>query len=440
MAPTATNGHVNGGPALNMQGVPTPLPKTLAVSGDSNGLEKLGLRDLDASLLTTTLVPESDLKPIPDTKDLVFGQTKTEHMLTCSFDPQTGWGTPEIKPYGPFHLDPMSSCFQYCPTVFEGMKAYIDPSGEARLFRPELNMQRMQRSLARVALPPINTEALLSLVKALVRVERRWIPRTKGCSLYIRPTVIGTRASLGVSASDHALLYIIVSPTGPYFPTGPKPVSLLGIHEHARAWPGGTGGFKLGLNYAPGFMPQRIAAQKGYQQVLWLLNDADKDGVEDNHLKNLRITEAGAMNFFAVRKRDDGDLDVVTPPLDGTILPGVTRQSCIELLSAHGSRTVLPGLSPETKLHVEERTLTIAELVQWNEEGRLAEAFCVGTAVIVAPVGRIGYTFSTASGETTKDLVFPPYEAHGPVGNALFERIIDIQEGREEWQGWSVPC
>ncbi|KAL0950524.1 hypothetical protein HGRIS_007332 [Hohenbuehelia grisea] len=342
-------------------------------------------------------------------------------MLLISYDPVSGWSVPEIKPYGPLALDPMSSCLQYATTIFEGMKAYIGPDGTPRLFRPEQNMARLERSAERVALPPFNSAELLTLIKRLVTLEKRWIPTLPGYSLYIRPTIIGTRAALGVAASDHAMIYVVLSPTGPYFRTGPKPLSLLGVSDTVRAWPGGTGGHKLGLNYSPGFLPQRLAAQQGYDQILWLFGE-DK-----------RVTEVGAMNVFVVVKRDDGNWDVITPALDGTILPGVTRASCLALTGAHPERTTLPNLPAALKLHTHERPLTMPELFAWQQEGRLLEAFGVGTAVIVAPIGRIGFEGN--------DLVLPKHQAGlGPLGSALWERITEIQRGQFEWEGWSVTC
>jgi len=217
------------------------------------------------------------------------------------------------------------------------------------------------------------------------------------------------------------MLYVVCSPTGHYFRTGPTALSILAVDEHVRSWPGGTGQFKLSLNYAPTFMPQRDAARLGYDQILWLLGD------------DFQITEAGAMNFFVVVKRDDGNFDVITPALDGTILPGVTRDSCLTLLAAHPSKTSLPNLSNALKLFPHERKITIPELLAWSEQDRLVEAFGVGTAVIVGGIGRIGFQ--------GKDIVFPKHEGGlGPVGAALYQRITDIQEGRVEWDHWSVVC
>ncbi|KAI0742666.1 branched-chain amino acid aminotransferase II [Daedaleopsis nitida] len=373
--------------------------------------------ELDASKVTVTLA--TTFKPIPPAAELKFGQAMTDHMMVVSYDPVNGWSAPVIKPYGPLAIDPASSCLQYATNVFEGMKAYLGPDGEPRLFRPDKNMERMEMSAGRVALPPFDTNELLKLIKKLVTIEKRWIPTVKGHSLYIRPTIIGTRDSLGVAASDHALLYIILCPTGPFFRTGARPVALLAVNEHVRSWPGGTGGYKLALNYAPTFKPQQLAAKLGYDQCLWLIGDT--------------ITEAGAMNFFVVVRRDGGDLDVITPPLDGTILPGITRDSTLALCAAHPSRTTLPGLSPSVRLHVSERTLTISDLTTWAADGRLLEAFMVGTAVVVATVGRIGFNGA--------DIALPAHEGvFGPVARGLFDRLTDIQEGNFEWEKWSVPC
>ncbi|GLB36823.1 putative class-IV pyridoxal-phosphate-dependent aminotransferase family protein [Lyophyllum shimeji] len=377
------------------------------------------IAELDASKLIVNLA--ETLKPIPE--DAHFGEHKTDHMLVVSYEPTTGWSAPEIKPYGPFTLDPSSSCFQYCPNVFEGMKAYVGPNGEPRLFRSNKNMERLTRSAERVALPPFDEKELLVLIKRLVMIDKRWIPTKEGHSLYIRPTIIGTRTALGVAASDSALLYVFMTPTGPYFDSSAGGIPLQAVSKTVRSWPGGTGGHKLGLNYAPGFLPQRVAAKDGYVQILWLL---PHEGEE-------RITEAGAMNFFVVVKRDDGDLDVVTPPLDGTILPGITRLSCIELLQAHTEgRTVLPGIPATQRLYTHERPITMRELAAWTEEGKVVEAFGVGTAVAVLPIGRIGHE--------ERDLVLPSQEGLGVVGKALLRRVLDIQTGRFEWEGWSEVC
>ncbi|OAX31346.1 D-aminoacid aminotransferase-like PLP-dependent enzyme, partial [Rhizopogon vinicolor AM-OR11-026] len=185
---------------------------------------------LDASKLKITRA--GTLKPLQPIETLRFGQAFSDHMIVATHDPITGWSVPEVKPYGPIALDPASSCFQYGGNVFEGMKAYLGPDGKARLFRPDLNMRRLERSCARLALPPIDGDVVLELVKRLVEFERRWIPKESGYSLYMRPTVIATRPGLGVIASDHAILYILASPTGPYFPQGLEAVSLLAVSDN----------------------------------------------------------------------------------------------------------------------------------------------------------------------------------------------------------------
>ena len=297
-----------------------------------------------------------------------------------------------------------------------------------------------------------DADALLILIKRLVAIESRWIPRARGCSLYIRPSLIGTRPSLGVSASTHAALYVILSPTGPYIrdPNG-KGLSLLAMSDQIRAWPGGTGGFKLGLNYAAGFPAQRVAAALGYQQLLWILGET--------------VAEAGAMNIFAVFERPDGgkrlslssggertssftthtEVDLVTPPLDGTILPGVTRNSVLALLSHHPPTAALPLLPADMRIHTAERVLTMSELFAASAAGTLREVFCVGTAAVVIPTARIGWqrprSGENSSGEMeVVDIVLPSAGGSGSLAQALWQRLVDIQEGRVEWEGWGVPC
>ncbi|CCA68612.1 probable BAT1-branched chain amino acid aminotransferase, mitochondrial [Serendipita indica DSM 11827] len=405
---------------------------------------------LDATKLEITL--STALKELPKPTELVFGETKTDHMLVAEHDPVTGWGSPKIKPYAPLELDPASHCLHYSTNLFEGMKAYVGPDGEPLLFRPDLNMTRMTRSAKRLALPVPDPGALLALIKKLVSIERRWIPTESGYSLYIRPTLIGTRPTMGVVPSAHAMLFIIVSPTGPFFKTsgptvGVKPISLFAAYDFVRSWPGGTGEVKIGGNYAPCFMPQTQAAEKGYQQILWLLEDVEpkeRDTVAANgeapHAKSpeMRITEAGQMNFFAVMKREDGDLDLVTPPLDGTVLPGVTRQSCLDLARFHNLPpedplyACLPGIPANTRVHPVERVVTIEEVLGRNKDNAIIEVFGAGTAAVVCPIGRIGYRHS--------DICFPVHPGgYGPVSRALLNALEDIFVGKTRSE-WSVRC
>ncbi|KAI9067550.1 D-aminoacid aminotransferase-like PLP-dependent enzyme [Trametes sanguinea] len=209
------------------------------------------------------------------------------------------------------------------------------------------------------------------------------------------------------------------APIGQYPSIGARPLSLLAVGDAVRAWPGGTGEYKISGNYGPTIGPMQVAHQQGFDQCLWLLDD--------------KVTEAGVMNIFVVLKRDDDSVYLFTPILDGTILPGITRESVLELAAAHPSRTTLPGLSPSLHIYPEERDITMSELKTWLAEECLLEVFVVGTAVVVQPVGRIGYKGG--------DLKLPAPEGRlGPVGKALHQRIMDIQYGVFEWDGWSVRC
>ncbi|KAJ7064127.1 aminotransferase [Mycena amicta] len=415
------------------------------------------LATLDASQLKITRADSTTLKPVPTPGSYGFGDIKTDHMLVMEYDAQHGWSAPEIKPYGPLALDPASNCLQYCTNVFEGMKAFVGPDGKARLFRADQNMARLLLSADRMGLPSFDPDALLACIKALVAVERRWIPTEHGHSLYIRPTMIGTKASIRVGKSDSALLYTIVTPVGPYFPVSPAiphptlaGVSLLAISEHVRSWPGGTGGYKLGLNYSPGFVPQTIAAKEGYDQVLWCI-DADGQGQGQGAV----ITEAGAMNFFAVLENEggpDAGITIITPPLDGTILPGITRDSAIQLLRAHASSSSSPFASPihtgTGPITIVERPLLLSELAHAASAGRLLECFGTGTAVLVVAIERIGF-YPAAPLEVDAlepkrkitDIVMKGgLRGLGPVGKALYEKLGAVKDGSEEWEGWSLVC
>ncbi|KAF9235840.1 aminotransferase [Melanogaster broomeanus] len=340
--------------------------------------------------LHVTLTESPKVLPAPE--NLQFGTIFTDHMAIATFEPSTGWSDPEIKPYAPFTIDPASSCLQYSTNIFEGMKAYLGPDGKARLFRPELNMRRLERSAARLALPPFDGDDVLELIKRFVEIEKRWIPSLQGYSLYLRPTIFGTR----LCTRQHLML--------PQYASSRRPVdhTSRGVYDRYRSSRSATkserGLGELGAD-------KRVAAKQGYDQVLWLFGD-DK-----------RVTEAGAMNFFVVVKRDDGN-----------VFPGVTRASCLALASDPVFKE-----AASLNLHPIERTFTMDDLVQWSSQGKLAEALCVGTAAIVAAVNKIGYE--------GKDIKVPEYEVGlGPVGMAFREKILAIQEGRDEYEGWSVVC
>ncbi|KAF8350282.1 branched-chain amino acid aminotransferase II [Amanita rubescens] len=348
-------------------------------------------------------------RTVPPAKSLVFGHTFTDHMLTIPWNVKAGWGTPQIKPYGPLDLEPSCTVLHYAQTIFEGMKAYRQDSGRVLLFRPDMNMERMNTSAQRIALPTFDGNSLLEIIKELIRIDKHWIPKEPGYSLYVRPTMIGTQRAIGVSPPTDALLFVICSPVGPYYPKGFKPVSLYGTTEYIRAAPGGTGAYKLGVNYAPGVMPQKIAAQLGYAQNLWL------------HGPEHYLTEVGTMNMFVVFRRDDGSLELVTPPLDGMILPGVTRDSVLALARDHASnKHRLPGLSHN--LIVSERPVTMAEIKEASKNGTLVELFGAGTAAVISPVDRIGYL-----GE---DVHIPTGEAGmGIMASAMWKELVGRQTG-----------
>lgn len=280
-----------------------------------------------------------------------------------------------------------------------------------------MNMARMNRSASRIALPNFDGEALTELIKKLIVLESEWIPKEKGYSLYIRPTLIGTQNALGVGPSNDALLFVICSPVGPYYASGFKPVQLLATTKYVRAAPGGTGGYKLGANYAPGVVPQTEAAKEGYSQNLWLLGPEHA------------LTEVGTMNLFVAFKKPDGSVELVTPPLDDVVLPGVTRDSALQLAREHASgKTSLPGL-PE-KLTVSERKLVMADLVEAEKNGTLVEVFGTGTAAIVSAVDKIGYE--------GRDIIIPTgSDGMGDIAKGILDRITAIQTGEIE-HPWSV--
>lgn len=292
-------------------------------------------------------------------------------MLSIEWTATEGWLTPKITPYQNLSLDPATCVFHYAFECFEGLKAYKDSKGQARLFRPDRNALRLNDSSASLALPTFDSNAFVQLLSKFVALEERFIPSGRGYSLYVRPNMIGTQKTLGVGPPGSALLYVIASPVGPYYPTGFKAISLEATDYAVRAWPGGTGNKKLGANYAPCIIHQMEAAKKGFQQNLWLFGEEEY------------CTEVGTMNLFAaIRNKETGEKELVTSPLDGTILPGITRDS---ILSLARERLVPQGWK------VSERKFTMPELSAASDEGRLMEVFGSGTAAVISPVRTIGW-------------------------------------------------
>lgn len=366
-----------------------------------------------------SVTPTTTPKDLTPHNELVFGRTFTDHMLTLEWTTQTGWLPPNITPYQNLSLDPATCVFHYAFEAFEGMKAYKDRSGNVRLFRPDKNMARMNRSAARIALPTFDGKAMTRLISQFVQLEERFIPSERGYSLYIRPTIIGTQRTLGVGPPGSALLYVIASPVGPYYPTGFKAISLEATTYAVRAWPGGVGNAKLGANYAPCIVPQMQAAARGFHQNLWLFEDIDpKTGEKVDYL-----TEVGTMNLFVALRQPDGTKELLTAPLDGTILEGVTRDSVLELARQR--------LAPQG-WQVNERKCTMQELAGAAQEGRLLEVFGAGTAAVVSPIRAISWR------EQLIDCGLPASEEAGPIARQMKDWIEGIQYGDEEGHPWSV--
>lgn len=359
---------------------------------------------IDASKLTVTKTTAPKQKEA--NADLLFGRTFTDHMLEIDWDSENGWHDPKIVPYGDFQMSPASSALHYSVQCFEGMKAYKTAEGDIRMFRPDCNMERLNNSMERLALPAFDGEAFMDCLKTLVKLDESWIPQEEGYSLYIRPTAIGNSPYLGLTAPNHAKLFAILSPVGPYYPNGFKPVRLLADTKNVRAWPGGVGNAKLGGNYGPTIKPGNDAMKDGFDQVLWLFG-------EDH-----QVCEIGAMNVFFIMKTKDGKTEVVTPPLSrGDILPGVTRRSILALAEESGDFVV------------SERAITMNEVHAAWKEGRLMEAFGAGTAAIISPINLIHY-----KGD---DIEFPTGDDIGPVAKSFWRQLCDIQYGIKEHE-WSI--
>jgi len=364
--------------------------------------------DIDSSKLTIELTKKPKYKPPKET--LKFGKTTSDHLLEVDWEKSAGWSAPRIRPYAPFQIDPAASVFHYGLECFEGMKAYLDDHDQIRMFRPNKNMERMNSSLKRLHMPTFNGEEWIKCMKELLKVEKSWIPKGVGYSLYIRPTAISTYPYIGVAASEQIKMYVITCPVGPYYPTGFNPVKLYADPRYIRAWPGGTGNIKCGGNYAMGIGPQQEAMSKGYQQILWLFGS------------EMQITEVGTMNQFFFWKTKQGVKELVTAPLDGTILPGVTRDSILALTRSWN------------EFQVSERPYSIHEVVAAVNEGRIMEAFGAGTAAIVAPVN--GFHFDGKDYEVPLDPANPKAKS-GPLAQRLTDSILAIQYGKVSHE-WSV--
>jgi branched-chain amino acid aminotransferase len=339
--------------------------------------------------------------PRPKDSELGFGQVFTDHMFLMDFQEEKGWYDPRIEPYGPLHLDPATSFLHYGQGLFEGLKAFRGRDGKIRLFRPQKHAERLNRTAQRMCIPPIDPELVLRSWTTLVDLDRDWVPSSLGHSLYIRPTVIASEPFLGVRPAKQYLYFVILSPVGAYYPEGMNPVRIKVIDRFVRAVPGGLGEAKTAANYAASLYAAEEAKHEGFTQVLWL------DGVHRRY-----IEEVGTMNIM-MRIGDT----VVTPPLAGTILPGVTRDAALTLLREWGWR-------------VEERPVTIDEVRDAARAGTLREVWGTGTAAVISPVGELAYR-----GER---IVVNDFQI-GDLTRRLYDAIVAVQYGTApDRHGWTV--
>ncbi|OLD38102.1 MAG: branched chain amino acid aminotransferase [Candidatus Rokubacteria bacterium 13_1_40CM_2_68_8] len=341
-------------------------------------------------------------KPKPKDSELTFGTVFTDHMFVADFQEEKGWYDPRIEPYGPLALDPAAAVLHYAQAVFDGLKAFRGRDGTVRLFRPQKHVERLIQSSQRLCIPPLDPDLALKSLVTLVGIEKDWVPSTVGTSLYVRPTIIANEPFLGVRPAKSYIYYVILSPVGAYYPEGINPVKILVVDKYVRAVEGGVGSAKTGVNYAASLYAAEEAKHAGFTQVLWL------DGRERKY-----IDEVGTMNIML----KIGD-EVVTPPLSGTILAGVTRDSALTLMRDWG-------------LRVAERPVTIDEVAAAARKGTLEEVWGTGTAAVISPVGELAY-----KGER---LVINGGRI-GALTQKLYDAIVGIQYGTApDPRGWTVP-
>ena len=340
-------------------------------------------------------------KPRPQDSQLGFGKYTTDHMFLMDYSQEKGWHNPRIEPYGALRLDPSAMVLHYNQEVFEGLKAYHLEDGGIGLFRPEKNIERMNASARRMVMPELDPDLFLRAMKELILLDRAWIPKSEGTSLYIRPTMIASEPALGVRPARKYLFFIVLGPVGAYYPEGFNPTKIFVSDHYVRAVRGGVGEAKTSGNYGATLYVSREASEKGYTQVLWL------DAIERKY-----VEEVGTSNiFFFIND------ELVTPPLGGTILPGVTRDSVLQLAGHWG-------------IHAVERQISIDEVVEGCKNKSLKEMFATGTAAVISPVGLISYKeedFQVADGQT------------GELSKKFYDEITGIQYGRKEDPfGWRV--
>ncbi len=355
------------------------------------------MTDLEIKLVKTTTPKQ---KPA-DEASLGFGKFFTDHMFIAEYSVGKGWHDARIVPYGPLSIDPASPVLHYGQEIFEGLKAYRRKDGGIQLFRPMENALRMNRSAERICMPPLDPEFQVKAMKMLIQLEEDWIPSSEGTSLYLRPMMIADGAELGVHPAKHFLYVIICSPSGAYYKNGMQPLRIHIEDYYVRAVKGGIGSAKTGGNYAASLKATFDAAEKGFDQVLWL------DGRENKY-----VEEVGAMNMMFVI-----DGKIVTAPLEGSILAGITRKSILRLAQDKGYQT-------------EERRISVQELFDAYERGGLTEAFGTGTAAVISPVGEMEYQ--------GKSMVLNDHKI-GNISQEMYDTLVGIQRGDlPDTYGWTV--
>lgn len=354
----------------------------------------MGIATLDIKITKTE---NSRIKQL-DQNNIQFGKLYADHMFVVDYENGV-WQQPEIIPFGDMHLSPATTFFHYGQAIFEGVKAYRNPQGEAVIFRPQDNWKRMNRSAERMAMPHLPEELFVEGMRALIEIDKNWVPDAEESSLYIRPFMIATDEFIGVRPAEKFTFAIITSPAGPYYA---KPVSIFVQDKYVRAFPGGIGYTKAAGNYGASMYPTMKIREMGYDQILWT------DGYEHKY-----VQEIGTMNVFFVM-----DGKVITPETSETILEGVTRDSVLTLLRENGYK-------------VEERPISIDELAAMYKEGKLTEAFGTGTAASIAPISELTYH--------DNHMKLPPVE-NWKVANWLKEELTEIRHGRKtDTHDWLVP-
>jgi branched-chain amino acid aminotransferase len=346
-----------------------------------------------------TIKKAKKLKEHPNDSSLAFGTVFTDHMFNMDYNPEQGWHNPRIEPYSSINFDPSTMVLHYGHAIFEWLKAFNTKSGGIQMFRPKENISRFNKSAHLLCIPELDEAFHFDILKQFIDIERDWVPKAPGTALYIRPTIIATDAYLGVRASHTYRFFIILSPVGAYYPEGFNPVKIWVTKSHVRAVPGGMGEAKTPGNYAASLYAGEEATKNGYTQVLWL------DGVEHKY-----VEEVGSMNIFFVI-----DDEIITPMLNGSILPGITRDSVI-------------ALAKNWNLKISEKKISIDEVLEANDSGKLQEIFGTGTAAVISPVGELKYgdrVIKIGDGKV------------GPMALKFFDAITDIQYGRvEDSMGW----